>query len=266
MDQIRVALFQPESIGAARPELGLVGAQFWLASRVSEIADVEAMALMCFDEDGPRSKIAAWTPAGDGELGRTMAMVHARIGLTSSYARRGARPYCERACLLESRGDATAPWLATRELDVLGLPVAVGAHRMLCAIASACGLHDAVPEWTELFETDDAELAGDHLVALGCYAAAIQGATIEDPSPAFAAILCGIATRSRPAISLLPALVEALEVSRACSGVAITGLVRAAVDIYGAIPAEWSAICASHRVDQSVRTRWQYGSAAVYRA
>jgi hypothetical protein len=256
-------VFQPVLIAAPRPDLGLLGAQFWLASRVSEIASAEAMALMCFDEDAPRSQIAQWSPVGDGELGRTMAMLHARFGLTTTYARHGARPSCERACLLESRGETTASWLATRELEVLGLPVAVGAQRMLCAIASAFREDDAVPAWTELFETDDAELADDHLVALGCYAAAIQGAAIDDPSPAFAAILCGIATRHRPSIRLLPALVDALEVSRACSDVAITSLVRAAVDIYGAIPVQWSSICASRRVDQSVRTRWQYANAAA---
>ena len=264
VDPIRAVLFPPVLTATTRPELGLVGAQFWLASGVSEIAGVEAMALMCFDEDAPRSKIAQWSPSGDAELGRTMAMLHAGIGLTTSYARRGARPCCERACLLESREEAGAPWIAERELDVLGLPVAVGAYRMLCAIASTCGRSDAVLPCRDLFETDDAELADDHLVALGCYAAAIQGAVIDDPSPAFAAILGGIATRSRPAIRLLPALVEALEVSRACSGFAITGLVRAAVDIYGAVPAEWSTICATRGVDQSVR--WRYAAVAAPRA
>jgi hypothetical protein len=251
-------------MAASRPDLGLIGAQLWLASRVSEIAGAEALALMCFDEDAPRSKIALWSAVGDAELGRTMAMLHAGIGLTTTYARHGARPCCERACLLESRGEAGVSWLAARELEVLGLPVAIGAQRMLCAIASVFGENDAVPAWTELFETDDAELADDHLVALGCYAAAIQGAVIDDPSPAFAAILCGIATHHRPAIHLLPALVEALEVSRVCSDVAITSLVRAAVDIYGAIPVQWSSICAARRVDQSVRTRWQYANAAAH--
>lgn len=255
-------MFQPVLSAAARPELGLVGAQFWLASRVSEIVDAEALALMCFDEDAPRSPIAQWAPSGDDELGRTMTMLHARLGLTASYARRGARTCCERACLLESRG----AWLDSRELDVLGLPVAVGAHRMLGAIASACGAQERMPTWSEVFETDDAELADDHLVALGCYAAAIQGAVVEDPSPAFGAILGGIAMRSRPAIRLLPALVEALEVSRACSAFAITALVRAAVDIYGAVPAEWSSICATRGVDEHVRVRGYYGAAATHRA
>jgi hypothetical protein len=84
VDPIRVAVFQPVLADAPRPDLGLVGAQFWLATRVSEIAGAEAMALMCFDEDAPRSKIAEWSLPGDAELGRTMTMLHARIGLTTS--------------------------------------------------------------------------------------------------------------------------------------------------------------------------------------
>lgn len=255
---MRIAVFQPRLIDARRTDLALVGAQLWLASRVSERDGMEGLALMSFaDDEAPRDPIAA----SDGDVDRTMAMMQARLGLTSCYARQGARLYCERACLLESRTDADAAWLATRELDVLGVPLAVGAQRMLQAIVTACGAGDDVPTWSELFDTEDADVAADHLVVLGCYAAAIQGATSGDPSPAFAALLCGVATRHRPTIRLLPMLIDALEVSRTCSDAALTGLVCAAVDIFGAIPAEWATVCATRRVDPSVRTRTRYALA-----
>lgn len=93
--------------------------------------------------------------------------------------------------------------------------------------------------WSQVFDTDDAVIAGNFLTALGCHAACDQGFAVEESEVALRALLSAISKRMGPAIELLPHFVKSLRASGSAPSEMLRAAVDAAVEAVAPAPPSW---------------------------
>ena len=232
----RILVLQPFITEGAPLDYRLLGLQFWLADRFTDIG-LEGASALC---RAPESEaLVSSSPPTDEQLRRTLIENAAQYGLVTSFVVLGARPHLAIARLVRAQRGHPLRMLARWKFEGESEHLPAAAHRLLVEIAPRLGVGLRPSTWAQVFDTDDGAIAGNFLTALGCHAACDQGFAVDEPEAALRALLSAISRRMGPAIELLPHFVKSLR----SSGSAPTEMLRAAVDaaleIVGEPPPSW---------------------------
>lgn len=232
----RVLVFQPLFTETAPLNYRLLGLQFWLADRFTEIGLEGASALF---QSVDSEALVSTTPPTDAQIRRTMLENAAQYGVLTSFAVLGDRPYLALARLFRAQRGHPLRAVARWKFEGGDEHLPAAAHRLLNEIAPRLGVVLGPNTWTQAFGTDDPIIAGNFLTALGCHAACEQGFTIDAPEAALHALLSAISGRMGPAIELFPHFITSLRASGSAPHDMLRAAVHAGIEAVGAAPPAW---------------------------
>lgn len=235
----RILVLQPFITEGAPLDYKLLGLQFWLADRFTDIGLEGASGLFRSQES---AALMSSSPPTDEQLRRTLLENSAQYGLVTSFVVLGGPPHLAIARLVRAQRGHPLRTLARWKFEGESEHLPAAAHRLLVEIAPRLGVGLRPSTWAQVFDTDDGVIAGNFLTALGCHAACEQGFAVDEPEAALRAVLSAVAKRMGPALELLPHFVKSLR----SSGSAPTEMLRAAVDaaleVIGEPPPSWKSM------------------------
>lgn len=235
----RVLVFQP-LVAAGEPfSARLLGLQFWLAERLTDIGLEGASGLFRI---AGSERLMFPEPPTDAEVRRTMLENGALFGVVTSFVVLGGRPHLAVARLFRAQRGHPLRLLARWKFEGESEHLPAAAHRLLIEIAPRLGVGLQPSTWAQVFGTNDTVAADDFLAALGCYSASDQGFVIDDPEAALRAILSAISRGMKPAIEFLPHLVKSLRTSGSAPVEMLSAAVHRAIDVVGVAPASWQPV------------------------
>ena len=223
------------------PDYMVLGMQFWLADKFTEIGLEGASALMHSLGYGARELVRA-PPLDDEQVHQVLSSHQAQFGLLTSFRVTRARPRLATARLVQLRRDPPLVWLGRWEFDggTDHLPTAV--HDLFRLAAEKLGYVLGPTTWEHVFGTSDISIADGYLHALGCYSACDQGIAVPPSEPAIEHELAAIAAGVTPAIGLFPLLVLAMRSTGSAPDDQLCSAVRRAVDVVGEPPEAWATM------------------------
>lgn len=232
----RVLVFQPLFTEGAPLDYRLLGLQFWLADRLTDLGFEGASSLF---RNAETENLMAVTPPTDDQIRRMLLDNGALYGVLMSFVVLGGRPSLAVARLFRAQRGHPLRTLARWKFEGETEHIPAAGHRVLIEIAPRLGVGLGPTTWAQVFGTEDAAIAGNFLTALGCHAVADQGFTIDQPEEALRALLSGVARGMRPAIEFLPHFVASLRASGSAPPDMLSAAVEAALDMVGAPPPSW---------------------------
>ncbi|HWB77834.1 MAG TPA: hypothetical protein VG755_22860 [Nannocystaceae bacterium] len=240
----RVLVFQPIFTHGAGLDFRVLGVQFWIADRLGALGLEGASALMR-DPEADEPRITATSAPDDDDIAKALASNGARYGLVTTFAVQDDRPRLAIGKLAELRAG---------QLHVLGSwtfdraePLPAATLRLLMQSAAKLG-HALEPvAWELVFDTTDATIAGNYLTALGALSVIEQGFAFDEDSAetSLRALLSGVQVKMRPAIDLLPRLVDALHDHERAPIEMLRAAVEAAHDLLPLPPDSWTPMLRS---------------------
>lgn len=233
----RVLVLQPFITEGAPLDYRLLGMQFWLADRLTDVG-LEGASALCRSSE--TEALVSTTPPTDDQFRRTLLANAAQYGVFMSFAVLGGRPYLAVARLVQAKRGLPLRTLARWKFDGDTEHLPAVAHRLLVEIAPRLGVGLRPSTWPQVFDTEDSVIAGNFLTALGCHATCDQGFGIDDPEVALRALLSAISERMGPAIELLPHFVRSLRASGSAPPDMLSAAVDAALDAIDSAPPSWA--------------------------
>lgn len=238
----RVLVFQPVFSHGAGLDFRVLGVQFWIADRLTALGLEGASALMR-DPESDEPRLTATTAPDDADMAKALAANGARYGIVTTFAVLGDRPHLAIGKLAELRPGGELHVLGRWTFDTAErLPAAT--LRLLMQSAAKLG-HALEPvAWEMVFDTTDATIAGNYLTALGALSVVEQGFDFDEDSAetSLRALLSGVQVKMRPAIDLLPRLVDALHEHERAPIEMLRAAVEAAHDLLPLHPDSWTAM------------------------
>jgi hypothetical protein len=236
----RVLVFQPALGQAGGLDFRLLGLQFWLAERFTGIGLEGASVLMRSTERGEPELVATGAPE-DPDIGAALAANAAPYGLVTSFILRGGEPRLAVARMVGLRGDASVHTLVRWSMEADAERLAGGALRLFTEACARLGYVLDPVTWEQVFDTDDPAIVGSYFTALGAVSVVEQGFAFaqHDAEISLRATLSGVRVGMRPAIELLPRLVEALRARQRAPIEMLRAAVEAGFEMLDEVPPGW---------------------------
>lgn len=237
----RIFVFPPYYSEGAKLDYRTLGVQFWVTDQMVTMGlePISALPMLLTEDGTPSTQLAAAPPPADEEIRATMLAQESRYDLLLSFAILGDTPHLAVARLYEARRGHPLRALARFAFDGDTHQLAVAAHRLFVETCTRLGAEFKPHAWSDLFGTADPVAASNYLTALGCFSACDHGVPLEQPERALQAALAAITTGMRPAIQLLPHLVDALRSSGWADPAMLEAALTTAVSVVDEVPHAW---------------------------